>query len=141
MKQFTTSVSSETTILERIFGTRWNNPVKLDRERKGWQLKEKVIRQLVRQLVYQFCQTRYQVSFYLWWTGSVLKYCKVPKYYDQDCSFTFSIKLFFSLNFVFFNRKGFIVCQNFLLFVTFFTLKLAKYFFLFVTKKRKSFFA
>ena len=39
----------------------------------------------MRQLVYQVCYTRYHVSFYLWWIGSVLKYCKVPKYYDQDC--------------------------------------------------------
>ena len=23
----------------------------------------------------------------MWWIGSVLKYCKVPKYYDQDSSF------------------------------------------------------
>ena len=37
----------------------------------------------MRQLVYQVCYTRYQVSFYLWWIVSVLKYCKVPKYYDQ----------------------------------------------------------
>ena len=22
--------------------------------------------------------------FYLWWIGTVLKYCKVPKYHDQD---------------------------------------------------------
>ena len=34
---------------------------------------------------YQVYCTRYQVSFYLWWIGSVLKYCKVPKYYGQDC--------------------------------------------------------
>ena len=40
----------------------------------------------MRQLVYEVCYTRHQVSFYLWWIGSVLKYCKVPKYYDQDCS-------------------------------------------------------
>ena len=39
----------------------------------------------MRQLVYQVCSTRYQDSFYLCWIGSVLKYCKVPKYYDQDC--------------------------------------------------------
>ena len=29
--------------------------------------------------------TRYHVSFYLWLIGSVLKHCKVSKYYDQDC--------------------------------------------------------
>ena len=37
----------------------------------------------MRQLVYQVYYTRYQVSF--WWIRSVLKYCKVPKYFDQDC--------------------------------------------------------
>ena len=30
---------------------------------------------------------------YLWLTGSVLKHCKVPKYYDQDC-----LKIFFLLS-------------------------------------------
>ena len=39
----------------------------------------------MRQLIYQVCYTRYQVSFYLWLIGSVLKYCKVPKYNGQDC--------------------------------------------------------
>ena len=38
----------------------------------------------MRQLVYQVCCTRYQVSFYLWRLGPVLKHCKVPKYYNQD---------------------------------------------------------
>ena len=42
----------------------------------------------MRQLVHQVCYARYQVSLYLWWIGSVLKYCKGPKYYDQDCSFS-----------------------------------------------------
>ena len=48
--------------------------------------------------------TRYQVSFYLWPRGPVLKHCKVPKCYDQDCrsvnymidfslSFSFSLQL------------------------------------------------
>ena len=41
----------------------------------------------MRQLVYQVCYTRFHVSFYLWLIGSVLKHCKVPKYYDQDCRF------------------------------------------------------
>ena len=35
--------------------------------------------------MYQVCYTRYYVSFYLWLIGSVLKHCKVPKYYEQDC--------------------------------------------------------
>ena len=39
----------------------------------------------MRQHVCQVCYTRYQVSFYLWGIESALKYCKVPKYYDQDC--------------------------------------------------------
>ena len=43
------------------------------------------IMSLVRQLVYQVCYTRYHISFYLWLIGSILKNCKVPKYYDQDC--------------------------------------------------------
>ena len=37
------------------------------------------------QLVYQVCNTKYQVSFYLWRIGPVLKHCKVPKYYYRDC--------------------------------------------------------
>ena len=32
----------------------------------------------------------YKVSFCLWLIRSVLKHCKVPKYYDQDC-----LKIFF----------------------------------------------
>ena len=38
---------------------------------------------------YQVCYTRYQVSFYLKWIGSLL-YCKVRKHYDHDC-----LKIFF----------------------------------------------
>ena len=48
----------------------------------------------------------------------------------SETSFSFSIKVIFSLDFVFSDRKGFIVCQKILFF-----------FFLFVTKKGKSFFA
>ena len=40
--------------------------------------------------MYQVCYTRYHVSFYLWLIRSVLKHCKDPKYYDQDC-----LKIFF----------------------------------------------
>ena len=43
--------------------------------------------------MYQVCYTRYHVFFYLWLIGSVLKHCKVPKYYDQDC-----LKIFFLLS-------------------------------------------
>ena len=68
------------TILDKISGAKWSNPVKL-------------VRQLVRRLVNQVCYTRCQVSFYLWWIGSVLKYFKVPKYYDQDY-----LKIFFLLS-------------------------------------------
>ena len=35
--------------------------------------------------------TRYHVSFPLWLIGSVLKHCKVPKHYDQDCRSVMSI--------------------------------------------------
>ena len=34
----------------------------------------------------QVCYTRYQVSFYLWQIGLVLKHCKISKYKHQDCS-------------------------------------------------------
>ena len=40
----------------------------------------------MRQLLYQVCYTRCQVSFCLWRLGPVLEHCEVPKYYDQDCS-------------------------------------------------------
>ena len=40
----------------------------------------------MRQLVYEVCYTRYQVFFCLWGIGSVLKYCKIPKYFDLDYS-------------------------------------------------------
>ena len=49
--------------------------------------KFQVVWQLARQLVYQVCYNRYHVSLYLWLVGSVLKHCKVPKYYDQDRRF------------------------------------------------------
>ena len=39
---------------------------------------------LVRQVEYQVSYTRYQVSFFSWRIGPVLKHCKVPKYFDQD---------------------------------------------------------
>ena len=35
----------------------------------------------MKQLVYQVCYNKYQISFYLWTVGPVLKYFKVPKYY------------------------------------------------------------
>ena len=37
-------------------------------------------------ILYQVCYVRYQVPFCLWRRGPVLKHCKVPNYYDQDCS-------------------------------------------------------
>ena len=37
------------------------------------------------QLVYQVYYTRCHSLFYLWLIGSILKHCKVPKYYEQDC--------------------------------------------------------
>ena len=49
----------------------------------------------------------------------------------SETSFSFSIKVIFSLDFVFSDRKGFIVCQKFLLSVIFFTLRLAKKIFFF----------
>ena len=38
----------------------------------------------MRQLIYQVWHTKYQVSFYLWQIGPVLKHCKVPKHV-RDC--------------------------------------------------------
>ena len=49
----------------------------------------------MRQLVYQICYTRYYASFYLWLIGSALKHCKVPKYYEQDCSFVINFQRIF----------------------------------------------
>ena len=39
----------------------------------------------MRQVEYQACYSRYQVSFYLCRIGSVLKHQQFPKYIDQDC--------------------------------------------------------
>ena len=53
-------------------------------------------RQLVRQLAYQLCYTRYHAPLNPRLTGSALKHCKVPKYYDQDCRYhKFQLKLRF----------------------------------------------
>ena len=48
------------------------------------------------------CYTRYRVSFYLWLIESILKHCKVPKYYKQDCRFSSKGKynLFNSFQFI-----------------------------------------
>ena len=43
--------------------------------------------------MYQVCYTEYQVSFYSWGIGSLLKHCKVQICYDQDC-----LKVFFLLS-------------------------------------------
>ena len=43
--------------------------------------------------MYQVCHIRYHISFYLWLIGSILKHCKVPKYYGQDY-----LKIFFLLS-------------------------------------------
>ena len=48
--------------------------------------KSQVVRQLMRQLVYQVCFISYHVPFYLWLIVYVLKHCEVPKYYGQNCS-------------------------------------------------------
>ena len=60
----------------------------------------------MRQLAYQVCYTRYHVSFYLRLIGSVLKHCKVPKYYDQDYGLMRICKVqFWSLLFLFSTSK------------------------------------
>ena len=86
--------------LGQTIWNKWNNPVKLERKRKVWDVFLRFFncyRQSLSswretrhqalcspKIVYQVCCTRYQVSLYLWWIGSVVKCCKVPKYYDQD---------------------------------------------------------
>ena len=47
----------------------------------------------MRELVYKVCCTKNDISFYLLLIGSVLKHCKLPKYYDQDF-----LKNFFSFS-------------------------------------------
>ena len=42
-------------------------------------------------LYIKICYTRFQLSFYLWRIGPVLKYYEVPKYHNQDCTFNSSI--------------------------------------------------
>ena len=39
----------------------------------------------MRQPIYQAYYIRYQFWFYLWRIGPVVKHCKVPKNYGQDC--------------------------------------------------------
>ena len=78
------------TILGKIFGAKWGNPVKLDRARKVWYLLLRVFWLLLPKFNFwrrdwALGYTRYHVSVYLWLIGSILKHCKVPKYYDQDC--------------------------------------------------------
>ena len=41
-------------------------------------------------MVYKTSYTRYQITFYLRLIGPVIKHCKGPKYYAQDC-----LKFFF----------------------------------------------
>ena len=55
--------------------------------------------------VYQVCYTRYQVSIYLWWIGSLLKYCKVPKRYGRDY-----LKIFYFTLYTFNDDSNF--CKN-----------------------------
>ena len=40
--------------------------------------------ELVDLTLFSLIPTRYQVLFYLWLIGPVLKHFKVPKYYDQN---------------------------------------------------------
>ena len=88
------------TILDKIFGTKWGNRIKLDKSTKPWYLfsctfwlllpifllegrlsppkfeiflifSNWVVRQHVRQLNYKLCYTRYQVPLYFWRIGPV----------------------------------------------------------------------
>ena len=44
------------------------------------------VQQLQRQLLYKVSYNRYPVLFYFWWMETVLRLCKIPKYYEQDCT-------------------------------------------------------
>ena len=105
--------------MDKIFGTKYRNQVKLDRTRRGWYLLLRVFWLLLPKLnfwrgdralgyvspqIWDFpnislfpkipsCYTRYYVLFNLWLIGSTLKRCKVPNYYDQDCRKISSMRL------------------------------------------------
>ena len=60
----------------------------------------------MRQLVCQVCYSRFHISFSLWLIGSVIKHCKVSKYYGQDCRFgATSVKYFCFSSFSLENRN------------------------------------
>ena len=94
------------TFLEKVFGTKQRNQAKLYRSRKLWYLflgifwllqpkfyfakslstKYLVVWQLLKWIGYNAYYTRYQVLLCIWWIETVLKCCKVAKYYVQDWS-------------------------------------------------------
>ena len=48
--------------------------------------KSSVVRQLVIQAVYTMFTSNNRASFHLWWKENLVKYQKVSKYYENDCS-------------------------------------------------------
>ena len=46
----------------------------------------KVMRQLIRQLVYIIFFTNNHASFHLWWEENLVKYQEVSNFYDYDCN-------------------------------------------------------
>ena len=78
-------------VLGGVFGAGWGNPVELHGARKAWYLLLRVFWLLLPKL--SRLSRRYHVSFYLWLIGSVLRHCKVPKYYDQDCGYNIFVFL------------------------------------------------
>ena len=55
----------------------------------------KVVRQLVRQLLYTKFITNNHASFHFWWKKSLIKHQKVSKYYEQDCNLPASFSAWF----------------------------------------------
>ena len=50
--------------------------------------------QILMQLVYQVCYTRYHSLCHLWQIKPTLNHRKLPKYYDQNCRIPSSISFF-----------------------------------------------
>ena len=128
LRRVKTKILFAQTMLDKIFGTKWRNPVELDRTRTVWYLLLRVFLMLLPKFNFwkgdwglhlnlRFSNislfpkilslklfgnswgnsytkfARCHVSFYLWLIGSALKNCKIPKYYDQDCSCSGNLKI------------------------------------------------
>ena len=55
-----------------------------------WNYEKYLGRVMTKNVLAQKLDNRYQVSFYLWRLGSVLRQCKVPNLYDKVCNVYFT---------------------------------------------------